>query len=72
MGPDFRLIRTPYDVASANAAFHASGYPAADLIFDAGDPDERARHYERAAEQPVASASLIDPSENPLAGASKR
>ena len=68
IGPDFRLMRTPYDVASADAAFQASGYPAADLIFEAGDPDERARHYERAAEKPVAGASLIDPAENPLAG----
>jgi predicted phosphodiesterase len=67
VGPDFRLIRTPYDVASADAAFHASGYPAAGLIFDVGDADGRARHYERAAEQPVARASLIDPDENPLA-----
>lgn len=67
LGPDFRLIRTPYDVAGAAAAFHASGYPAADLIFDVGDADGRARHYERAAEQPVAAASLIDPAENPLA-----
>jgi predicted phosphodiesterase len=67
VGPDFRLIRTPYDVESADAAFHASGYPAADLIFDVGDPDGRAEHYERAAEQPVADASLIDPAENPLA-----
>jgi predicted phosphodiesterase len=66
VGPDFRLIRTPYDVAGADAAFHASGYPAADLIFDVGDADGRARHYERAAEQPVADASLIDPAENPL------
>jgi predicted phosphodiesterase len=66
VGPDFRLIRTPYDVPGADAAFHASGYPAADLIFDVGDADGRARHYERAAEQPVADASLIDPAENPL------
>jgi predicted phosphodiesterase len=67
VGPDFRLIRTPYDVESADAAFHGSGYPAADLIFDVGDPDGRAEHYERAAAQPVAAASLIDPAENPLA-----
>jgi predicted phosphodiesterase len=67
VGPDVRLIRTPYDVGSADAAFQASGYPAADLVFDVGDPDERARQYERAAEKPVAAASLIDRSENPLA-----
>jgi predicted phosphodiesterase len=67
VGPDFRLIRTPYDVASADAAFHASGYPAADLIFDVGDADGRAQDYERAAAQPVSAASLIDPAENPLA-----
>jgi predicted phosphodiesterase len=67
VGPDFRLIRTAYDVASADATFHASGYPAADLIFDVGDADGRAEHYERAAEKPVARASLIDPSEHPLA-----
>jgi diadenosine tetraphosphatase ApaH/serine/threonine PP2A family protein phosphatase len=68
VGPDVRLIRTPYDVAAADKAFHATGYPAAELIFDVGDPDGRAEHYERAAEQPVADASLIDPAENPLAG----
>ncbi len=67
IGPDFRLVRTPYDVERADAAFHASGYPAADLIFDVGDPDGRAEHYERAAAAPVADASLIDPAENPLA-----
>jgi predicted phosphodiesterase len=69
LGPDVSLMRTPYDVAGAHQAFHASGYPAADLIFEGGDPDERARHYERAAEKPVADASLIDPGENPLAAA---
>jgi putative phosphoesterase len=67
VGPDCRLIRTPYDVAGADAAFRASGYPAADLIFDVGDADGRAQHYERAAEHPVAPASLIDPAESPLA-----
>jgi diadenosine tetraphosphatase ApaH/serine/threonine PP2A family protein phosphatase len=67
VGPDFRLMRSEYDIAAADALFRATGYPAADLIFDVGDPDERARHYERAAAEPVASASLIDPSENPLA-----
>jgi hypothetical protein len=66
VGPDFDLIRTPYDVAGADKAFRASGYPAADLIFDVGDADGRAHHYERAAESPVAAASLIDPDENPL------
>lgn len=66
VGPGFRLIRTAYDVAGADASFHASGYPAADLIFDVGDADGRAHHYERAAETPVAAASLIDPDENPL------
>ncbi len=67
LGPDASLIRTPYDVASADAAFRASGYPAADLIFAADDPDEVARRYERSAEKPVSPASLIDPAENPLA-----
>jgi predicted phosphodiesterase len=67
LGPDVRLVRTPYDVAGADAAFHATGYPAADLIFDVGDADGRAEHYERAAESPVSPASLIDPAENPLA-----
>ncbi len=67
LGPDVRLIRTPYDVAGADVAFHPTGYPGADLIFDSDDPDGRARHYERAAEKPVAAASLIDPAENPLA-----
>jgi predicted phosphodiesterase len=72
IGPDLRLMRTEYDVAGADAAFHATGYPAADLIFEDGNPDERARHYERAAGKPVAAASLIDPSENPLAGGRQR
>lgn len=72
VGPDIRLIRTPYDVASADATFHATGYPAADLIFDVGDPDERARHYERAAQKPATVASLIDPSENPLASGQQK
>ena len=40
LGPDSRLMRTPYDTASADAAFHASGYPAAELIFVPVDPDE--------------------------------
>lgn len=68
LGPGIRLMRTPYDVERADEAFRASGYPAAELIFDVGDPDEAAREFERAAEQPVAEASLIDPSENPLGG----
>ena len=68
LGPDVRLIHTPYDVAGADAAFDATGYPAAEFIFDSGDPDGRARHYEQAAKKPVADASLIDPAENPLAG----
>jgi predicted phosphodiesterase len=67
VGPDFRLMRTRYDVASADAAFHASGYPAADLIFAGEDADEVARRYELSAEKPVNAASLIDPAENPLA-----
>jgi len=67
LGPEARLMRTRYDTASADAAFHALGYPPADLIFAAVDPDKVAEGYEAAADQPLAPASLIDPAENPLA-----
>jgi calcineurin-like phosphoesterase family protein len=62
LGPDARLIRTPYDTAAAGAAFRASGYPAADLIFKPVDPDAVAEHYERAGAEPLAPESLIAPS----------
>jgi predicted phosphodiesterase len=67
LGPDVRLIRTPYDTAAADARFHALGYPAADLVFAEVNPDEVAERYELAAANQVAAASLIDPAENPFA-----
>jgi predicted phosphodiesterase len=67
LGPDARLMRTPYDTESADAAFHALGYPAADLMLAPVDADAVARHFEQASDQPVAAASLIDAAENPLA-----
>ena len=66
LGPDVRLMHTPYDTAAADEAFHARGYPAADLMFATGDPDAVAERYERTSDQPPAPDSLIDPAENPL------
>jgi predicted phosphodiesterase len=66
LGPGVSLMRTAYDTASADAAFHELGYPAADLIFAPVDPDAVAERYERSSEQPLAPDSLIDPEENPL------
>jgi hypothetical protein len=68
LGPGVSLRRTPYDTAAADAAFHALGYPAAGLVFAAGDPDEIAERYEAASATPPAEASLIAPAENPLRG----
>ena len=68
LGPGVSLRRTPYDTAGAAAAFHALGYPAADLVFAAGDPDEIAERFEAASGQPPAEASLIAPGDNPLRG----
>ena len=67
LGPDARLIRTAYDTASAETAFHATGYPAANLIFTDADPDVIAERYERDSDQPPAPESLIDGAANPLA-----
>jgi putative phosphoesterase len=66
LGPEPRLMRTVYDREAAAAAFSATGYPASDLFFDEIDADVVAARYERSSEQPLAQASLIDPSENPL------
>jgi predicted phosphodiesterase len=66
LGPDVQLQRTAYDTAAADAAFHGLGYPAANLVFAAVDPDEVAERYEAASGQPVPAASLIAPEENPL------
>ena len=60
LGPDAELVRTPYDTAAADAAFHALGYPAADLVFTDADPDEVAERYERASGNPLPAASLIE------------
>ena len=59
LGPEAELVRTPYDTAAADAAFHALGYPAADLVFTDADPDEVAERYERASGKPLPAASLI-------------
>jgi putative phosphoesterase len=67
LGPDVSLIRTPYDTAAAVEAFHASGYPAADLMFASVDIDALAEHHERESGWPLAPDSLIDRAENPLA-----
>ncbi|MBV9819003.1 MAG: metallophosphoesterase family protein [Solirubrobacterales bacterium] len=66
LGPDVSLQRTAYDTATADAAFHALGYPAADLIFAPVDPDVVAADFERASARPLAPASLIASAENPL------
>lgn len=67
LGPGVRLVRTLYDTAGADAAFHAVGYPAADLMLAAMDPDAVAERFERSSAQPVAQESHIDPADNPLA-----
>lgn len=59
LGPDVELRRTAYDTAAADAAFHALGYPAADLMLAPVDPDAVAAGYEASAGKPVAEASKI-------------
>jgi predicted phosphodiesterase len=66
LGPGVALLCTPYDTPAADVAFHALGYPAADLVFAPVDPDEVAARYERASGEPVDPASAIAPAENPL------
>ena len=66
LGPDIRLMRTGYDTAAADEAFHALGYPAAHLMFATDDPDAVAGRYERSSDQSLAPDSLIDPTDNPL------
>ena len=66
LGPGVRLMRTIYDTAAADAAFHALGYPSAELMLARVDPDAVAERYERSRGQPVAEDSLIDPAVNPL------
>ena len=66
LGPGVRLLRTPYDTAAADAAFRGLGYPAADLMLAAVDPDAVAERYERSSDEPVSDASLIDPADHPL------
>lgn len=68
LGPEVQLRRSSYDVAGAGAAFHALGYPAADLVFATEDPDAVAQGFERAAARPLAPESLIAADENPLNG----
>jgi hypothetical protein len=69
LGPGVALRRTPYDTAAADAKFRALGYPAAELMFAAVDPDEVAARYEAASGEPPAEASLITPADSPLRGA---
>jgi putative phosphoesterase len=66
LGPDVRLMRTPYDTAAADAAFRGLGYPAAHLMLAAVDADAVAERYERSSDEPVSEASLIDPAHHPL------
>lgn len=68
LGPDVQLRRTSYDVARADAAFRALGYPAAHLVFSTEDPEAVAAGFERAAQRPLAPESLIAAGENPLNG----
>jgi putative phosphoesterase len=49
LGPDAELVRTPYDVEAAAAAFAALGYPLADTMLAPVDADAVARRYEAAA-----------------------
>jgi diadenosine tetraphosphatase ApaH/serine/threonine PP2A family protein phosphatase len=72
LGPSVGLMRTPYDTASADAAFHAIGYPAADLMVASVDPDAVAERYERSSAEPVAQDSLINLADNPLAREERR
>jgi predicted phosphodiesterase len=65
LGPGVALRRTPYDTAAADVVFRAAGYPAAQLVFAAVDPDEVAERYEAASGQPPAAA-LIAAEDNPL------
>jgi predicted phosphodiesterase len=68
LGPDVQLRRTAYDIAGADRAFRALGYPAADLVFSTEDPDVVAEGFERAAQRPFAPESLIAAGENPWDG----
>jgi predicted phosphodiesterase len=59
LGPDAQLMRTDYDTEAADKAFHALGYPAADLVFAPVDPDQVAERYERSSGEPLSPDSLI-------------
>ncbi len=72
LGPDVQLRRASYDVAVADAAFRALGYPAADLVFSGEDPDAVAEGFERAAQRPLAPESHISTGENPLTAGNHR
>src|SRR3954471_6128134 len=72
LGPAVALVHTPYDPAAADAAFHALGYPAADLVFAAVDPDEVAARYESTSGEPLDPGSAIAPDETPLRGRAGR
>jgi predicted phosphodiesterase len=66
LGPGVRLRRTGYDTAAADAAFRATGYPAAELMLAPVDADAVAESHERSSDQPVSAASRIEPADNPL------
>jgi putative phosphoesterase len=59
LGPDVRLMRTPYDFDAARDAFCALGYPAADMMLAAVDADAVASGYEAASARPPAPESML-------------
>jgi predicted phosphodiesterase len=71
LGPGVQLRRTSYDTTAADAAFRATGYPAAELMLAPVDADAVAESYERSSDRPVSAASRIEPADNPLRAATK-
>ena len=59
LGPDVRLLRTPYDAEAATVAFLALGYPAAGSMLAPVDADTVAAGYEAASDRPLAAESMI-------------
>jgi predicted phosphodiesterase len=57
LGPDVRLMRTPYDTAAATATFRELGYPSADTMLAPVDADAVAARYEAASGEPTAPES---------------
>ena len=58
LGPGVELRRTAFDTAAATEAFRALGYPDADGMTAAVDPDEVAARFEAAADAPLPPESL--------------